>query len=463
MQVAQAQEAPASSPADVNARLQSQQQEIDRQRKLLQQQQQQLDALTAAVEAQSSRPFTPGTSPSSGAAPQGLADRAANGPGLHFAGYADMSYTRYDFYQNTQTTKPVTQATSDVTRFVLAPHMDFGRGWSFFGEIEIEHGGTGTSVEYEADESGEFETEVEQGGEVALEQAWLQYSHSAALNFRVGEIVVPVGMINSYHQPTEYFTVERSLGETSLIPSVWHQSGIQALGQIGQLRYQLQMVTALDSTGFSGYDFVVGGMQNRFEGRYSNAFAYVAQAEYALAPGVLIGAAYYTGDSEPNRPRRNLEKPAQVTLYEVHGRYETGPATVRGQYLKGEVQNADAVTQANLNTFNGSELGTSRTAVGKQAHSWFVEAGYDLLSFFFNQPDWGRFDVFARYDDYDTNEQAAPGHARVLRYDRTAVTYGFNYKPQPGIVFKAEYSRRENAADIANTQDFWGFAAGFEF
>ena len=41
---------------------------------------------------------------------------------------------------------------------------------STYTEIEFEYGGTGNAYELENTENGEYETEVEKGGEVALAQ-----------------------------------------------------------------------------------------------------------------------------------------------------------------------------------------------------------------------------------------------------------------------------------------------------
>lgn len=448
------------APADLAAQLRAQQallekqsKDLDQQRIELERQRQQLESLLATLEARQQQD-------SKGQA--SVAATPAAGRGLRFAGYAEMNLQRYDFFENAQDAKASKRGRADIARFVLSPHMDLGRGWSFGSEIEFEHGGTGSTIEYEAEEAGEFEAEVEKGGEIVLEQMWLQYSFSPKLNVRFGEIVVPFGMVNLYHQPTEFFTIERSLAETSLIPSVWHETGIQLHGTWGQARYTLQAVTALDSTGFSGYEFVRGGMQRKLELKNASAFAFVAQGEYAFAPGVLVGAAFYAGDSAPNRPRQNLSTKAFVTLSEVHARYEVGPLTLRGQAMLGQVQNSRKITQANLNTFNGSELGVSRTPVGKRAQSFFIEAGYDVLSLWPGKVP-GRMDLFARFEDYDTHAQTASGIARVLRYHRKAATVGLNYKPQPGIVLKGEFSRRTNDGAIADQQDVFGVAAGFEF
>ena len=84
-------------------------------------------------------------------------------------------------------------------RFDL-PHVcvnlgyDFGKGWTMGSEIEFEHGGNGTAVEIEAEEAGEYEAEVEKGGEVNIEQFWINKEFMGGkLNIKAGEIIVPAG------------------------------------------------------------------------------------------------------------------------------------------------------------------------------------------------------------------------------------------------------------------------------
>lgn len=390
------------------------------------------------------------------------AARSSAETGLSWEGYGVVNYQVYDFYENVQDDDPDTRARTDLERIVFAPRYDFGNGYSFVAEIEFEHGGTGSAVEFEAEEAGEFESEIENGGEVILEQAYLQVELVPQVNLRFGEMIVPFGMVNTHHHPTEYFTLERSLAETSLFPSVWHETGIGAFGELGRLRYETQVISALDSSGFSGAYFVRDGMQSKLEFDNADDLAFVARADYALALGASVGAGFYIGDSTDNRPRQNLDGDALVTLYEVHGRYERGPVTLRGQYTAGTIDNSDAVTQANLNFFNGDVLGVSRTSVGHKAESWFVEAGFDALSLFRRAPR-GRLDLFGRYEAYNTHAETEGNIATVDRYERDAATVGVNYKPQPGIVFKAEYSSRTHEGDIGNEQDIYGLGFGFEF
>lgn len=78
----------------------------------------------------------------------------------------------------------------DIPHFVINLGYDFGKGWTLGTEIEFEHGGTESAVELEADEAGEYESEIERGGEVALEQFWLQKAFSDAFKVRTGMIII---------------------------------------------------------------------------------------------------------------------------------------------------------------------------------------------------------------------------------------------------------------------------------
>lgn len=54
----------------------------------------------------------------------------------------------------------------DLPHVVIYLGYDFGKGWSVGTEIEFEHGGTESAIEIEEEEGGEYEGEIERGGEV---------------------------------------------------------------------------------------------------------------------------------------------------------------------------------------------------------------------------------------------------------------------------------------------------------
>ena len=99
-----------------------------------------------------------------------------------------------------------------IPRFIIAMDYKFNKRWSLGAEIEFEAGGTGIEYELETgpgSENGEYETEVEKGGEVALEQFHITYTHARWLNIRAGHMIVPVGLTNSHHEPIFFFGTRR--------------------------------------------------------------------------------------------------------------------------------------------------------------------------------------------------------------------------------------------------------------
>ena len=99
---------------------------------------------------------------------------------LHVGGYGEAVFTRnfysdrYLRYTDPESARGESHGRFDIPHFVVYLGYDFGKGWSMSSEIEFEHGGTESAVEIETEEAGEYEKEIERGGEVALEQFWIQ-------------------------------------------------------------------------------------------------------------------------------------------------------------------------------------------------------------------------------------------------------------------------------------------------
>ena len=126
--------------------------------------------------------------------------------------------------------------------------------WILSAEIEFEAGGTGSAMELENSENGEYETEMEKGGEVALEQFHITRLIHPAFNVRAGHMIVPVGLTNAHHEPINFFGTVRPEGETTILPSTWHETGIEFFGTLGKgyatFDYQVLVVAGLNANGF---------------------------------------------------------------------------------------------------------------------------------------------------------------------------------------------------------------------
>ncbi len=340
------------------------------------------------------------------------------------------------------------QTDVDLARVVFFAGYDFTTWLSFQSEIEFEHGGTGSAMEVEWDEFGEYELEVEKGGEIVLEQAYLEFKFGKEFNLpldlglRLGHLLVPVGMISSYHTPNMFPTVGRAEAEEALLPSTWHETGAEFFLSVASFNFQLQGITGLDSTGFASSTWIGGGTQRRFEAVRSNDWAVAMRADYAGVPGLMFGGSFYTSNTTENRPKRDMDDiSARVYVTDFHLRYHYGPFRMAGEALFGFLENADAITEKNSSLSKYLEV--PRTPVASSVYGYFLESSLDLIGLI-DPTVRHRLDLFVHYDGYDTMwepPQKGSGFDNPL-LQRQVVTTGMNYFPHPRVVFKAEYLSR---------------------
>ena len=167
----------------------------------------------------------------------------------------------------------------DIPHAVIYLGFDFGKGWTIQTEIEFEHLGTGSSVEKEFTEAGEWETEIEKGGEVALEQFWIQKSFVPQFNVRIGHLVVPVGALHNAHELLNYFTVYRPEGEYTILPSTWHDTGISLWGRAGDWRYEALVVAGMNAFMYDRDHFIKNGASSPFEFKVANNLGFAARID----------------------------------------------------------------------------------------------------------------------------------------------------------------------------------------
>ena len=385
------------------------------------------------------------------------------------SGYGVIHYSHFDWDLD-----PDRRAAIDVERFVIAPKYRINGTIRLESELEFEHGGTGSTMEFDKfEEFGEFETEIEKGGEVIVEKLAAVFSFQTALNFRVGHIIVPVGLVAKRHRPQHYFTTTRPEAETHLIPTIWHETGIELFGSLGSLKYQAQIVNGLDSTGFSSRHWIVRGHQLRFETINAEVPAFVGRLDYAFNEDATLGISGYYGDTAANRPKPDVDFDAHVGIVSLHGFYEMNAVKVRGVFLWGALENADRLSRVNRTLSNN--LNVKRTPIGSSALGYYIEAGYDILSLF-RQPRSNAkdtdlkdtppntvLDVFARYDYYDTMASVEGIIFDNPRWERSTWTFGINYHVHPKMVFKSHYSLRRLATTDKNKENTFALGFGFQY
>ena len=368
---------------------------------------------------------------------------------LHVGGYGEVALSR-NFYSDNylRYTAPDKYSGESHGRFDL-PHVviylgyAFGKGWSMATEIEVEHGGTEAAVAIETEEAGEYETEVERGGEVALEQFYLQKEFMPQLKLRVGMQVVPVGATNAHHEPNQFFGVYRPEGENTIIPCTWHDIAVSLSGRAGKWGYMAMFLPGLDSERFGNQTWIHDGSASPFEFKIANNYAFAARVDNYSVPGLRIGLSGYVGNSfrntlYPTSSEKNDGIHGTVSILSADLRYAGHNWLVRGSALWGHLSDAAHISKFNIAMSKNST--SKRQEVASDAVSAGVEAGYNIFGLIPSMQDkHQKLYVFGRYDYYDS--MAKMENSTPLQWcGRQKISAGVNWMPIPQIIVKGDYS-----------------------
>ena len=376
-----------------------------------------------------------------------------NGKRLSVGGYGEVAMSR-NFYSDHVSRYSLADEHKNDPRHGLfeIPHAviylgyDFGKGWTMGTEIEFEHGGVGMAYEKEDEVGGELDQEVEKGGEVELEQFWIQKSFGRWANIKAGHIVVPVGLNNAYHEPLNFFTVYRPEGENTVLPSTWHQTGVSFWGKTKGWRYELQFLAGLNSDNFTNTGWINKGPGTPTEGEIATKYGTALRIDNYCIKGLRIGlSGYYghaIGNSYPNNKDGAESKyKGVVAIGAIDFTYNNYNWIVRGQADYGYLSDAKQLKYF-TNRLNGLSPFHHSAFVSKNAFAYGIEAGYNIFSQIEKlRQDNQKLYLFGRYEHY--NPYASK--TKNTSYDYTNVqrmAVGINYYPVKQIVVKAEYSHR---------------------
>lgn len=374
---------------------------------------------------------------------------------FRFGGYGEMvanfkDYGINRFYGHKEGNAKQNHNTISIPRFVLAFDYKFTPKWILGAEIEFEYGGTGTSYELENTENGEYETEVEKGGEVAFEQFHITRMIVPEFNIRAGHLIVPVGLTNAHHEPINFFGSSRPEGETTIIPCTWHETGIEFLGKFGKdyatFDYEAMIVTGLNANGFDRNKWVRGGKQGLFEGDNFTSPAYVARLNYTGVPGLRLGGSIYycpnTGANSDKLITYDEIGRIPVTIYSLDAQYTNKYVTARANYLSGNIAHADQLGAKNGKLSNKS--GYSRTTpIAKRAVSYNAEVGLNLKSIVGGGKNFPVIYPFAQYEYYNSQEKGEGMDVMDARCQVSKWNFGLNWRALPNLVVKADYTTRQ--------------------
>jgi len=336
--------------------------------------------------------------------------------GLSLGGYGEIYYSNYQ-----DSTK---KDFADAYRFILYSGYKFNEWILMNTEIEYEHAGIGNAQSREP--------------EVYIEFSYLEFLLNKPFNLRAGLMLMPVGLINEFHEPTVYHGVLRPEIETNLIPSTWRELGIMVHGEpLENLTYKVALINGLRADKFSNSTWI---RSSRQQGAKVNADvgAVVANINYEIVRGFSAGGSYYRGEGSTGKggdTDASTDKEADVNLYEVHSDIRYKGLEFRGLYAAGKVDNENDAFK------NDAAL----KKVGKDVGGWYLQAAYDILPLIKTKTEMN-LSPFVRYEQYDTNKQVISGTPDPT-LDKTVTTFGFGFKPHPNVVIKADYQWKDTKSD----------------
>ena len=310
-------------------------------------------------------------------------------------------------------------------------------------------------LEYEMEggsEGNEHEVEYEKGGEVALEQFHITYTLNPTFNVRAGHLILPVGLTNAHHEPILFFGTSRPEGETTILPSTWHETGLEVFGRFGKnharMSYQAMVVAGLTADGFGTANWVASGKAGLFEKDNFTSPAYVARLNYHGVPGLRLGASvYYCNNTAANadEPQKYTtvktgEFRVPVTILTADAQYTHRIVTARANVIWGKVGNSDLASK-NISGKSPYYHNIAFRTIARNALAYGAEAGINLRNVFGTKKCPVLY-PFGRYEYYNPQEKGTGKQTMDSRYQVSKWSAGLNWFALPNLVVKADFTTR---------------------
>lgn len=326
---------------------------------------------------------------------------------ISFHGYGEMHYNN----PKTGATVPdgSNPAVMDFHRMVIGLSYQFSNRISLHTEVDFEHAAR----------------------DIELEYAYLDFLITPAFNLRAGSMLMPVGPLNEFHEPTLFYSVERPNVETRIIPTTWQEGGAGAFGSLpGGVKYRLYGVSGLNAEGFSAASGIRGGREHVAEAPAED-LAIVGRLEYIGLPGIQAGGSFYAGGA--NTTKNSALGDSTVSILEGDLRFRKAGLDLRGVFVYLTVDDAERISAF-------TETGET---IGQEMQGWYAEIAYDLLRVLLPRSAHSAV-VFVRYEAFNTQMEVPTGFTRDPETDRNVVTAGLAYYPHPDVAIKADAERWED-------------------
>jgi hypothetical protein len=269
-------------------------------------------------------------------------------------------------------------------------------------------------------------------------------------------MLLPVGLLNEFHEPPLFWTVERPVLQNKVIPSTWSGAGAGLYGTPFQgVNYRLYVVNSIQSVrekGFSSGHMGAGGASGFFKasngirnGRsfvddvIAEDFAVVGRVELTnLFKGLQVAGSFYTGETTHDI----IDEGGRTTLLEADVQYRWNWFQMNATYAHIFIDDA-----ADINNFRNSAgaPGDDNTIdsgiTPNEIYGWNVQAGVHVPQMF----GWDTRQDFVPYFLYEMIDLQAdipdgfgPKNSKL---SEDILTFGFSYLPIPNVALKFDFQQ----------------------
>lgn len=357
-----------------------------------------------------------------GATATGSVEPAPGGPQTVVSSYGEINFNR--------PVHDASQSQADVARAVIAIEHRFDDKTKMVSEFEWEH------AVASKDDNGEAE----------VEQLYVEREFNHGLRAKAGLFLIPAGLLNTNHEPTAYYGVERNFVETAIIPSTWREVGLGLSSTLDNgLSWDVGLTTGFDltkwdATSEEGRASPLGSIHQEGQLAKSGNLSVHGALNWRGVPGLLLGGSVFTG--KVGHATAGFAAPdSRLSLWDLHARYNPGRWDLSAVYARGTISDTDAL---NL-TFVGEP-----TPVPSSFDGWYGQAAYQA---------WKSGDYtltpFIRYEQFNTAKSYSTvpaGLGAETGPDQKVATLGANLRVGEGVVLKADYQKfkEDSARDRVN-------------
>ena len=355
-----------------------------------------------------------------------------NPKGVSIGGYGEVWFTR------NPTASPSTEF--DTFRFIMYLGYSFTERLKFNSEIEIEH------ALIEAGDGGKAE-----GGEVALEFAFIDYRVNDSFGLRGGMVLVPVGITNEYHEPPTYFSVRQPYLEKTLFPFTWRENGAGVYGNVGLAEFRAYVINGLKAEkGKYSLDNPIKKLRQNGSEAIADSLAFTGRVDLNLPMNVKLGASTFISGVQDEKGRAL----GTVSLFSPHLWWQYAGFDVRFVGSYAQVSGADKITRE-LDDGTGS-----KEVFPTLMQGFYLQVAYNVFRFFDTDQElylFGKFEDINPYAGVPDGTKAPAGKAfRVYNA-------GVSYKPHPLVALKGDLAVIDRTEASSKDESIYSLAITWMF